>query len=414
MTGVFLLVLIAGNIYVTVKRKEEIRASGTPFGKSSLKGWIIGLSIADLIVVALIDILLCFPVQKRFSRICLFVMSFLFLLWLIGTMVQWWNEKRLALWGVLFLISVVLFTCITFFHFGEWLVYEPAYSEYEPFQKNSKVARLEEEATLRFSDGDDLPRMAGDVELYPVYAAIARATYPESLGQKDAEEIEQIVSYPMNSYEELTNGECDVIFVTEIDEEQRAKAEEMGVELVYTPICRDAFVFFVHHDNPIAGMTLDEIRGIYSGKITQWEQLNSPLRGTILAYQCLESESNELLKDLVMGDIPLMAPSKELYDGNVGPYIPSYKNKRKAMGCAFRFYGTEMIDPLDIRLLAIDGVEPTTEDIENGTYPLISDFYAVTRSDADENTRALVDWICSPQGQALVEKTGYTKRSAEE
>ena len=61
-----------------------------------------------------------------------------------------------------------------------------------------------------------------------------------------------------------------------------------------------------------------------------------------------------------------------------------------------------------VKLLAINGVEPTIENIENGTYPLASSFYAVTRSDADENTRALVEWICGPQGQALVEKTGYT------
>ena len=41
-------------------------------------------------------------------------------------------------------------------------------------------------------------------------------------------------------------------------------------------------------------------------------------------------------------------------------------------------------------------------------------FYAVTRSDADENTLALLEWICGPQGQALVEKTGYTPLQAAE
>ena len=41
--------------------------------------------------------------------------------------------------------------------------------------------------------------------------------------------------------------------------------------------------------------------------------------------------------------------------------------------------------------------------------PLASCFYAVTRSDADENTLRLLDWILSPQGQELVEKSGYTR-----
>ncbi len=61
----------------------------------------------------------------------------------------------------------------------------------------------------------------------------------------------------------------------------------------------------------------------------------------------------------------------------------------------------------------MDGVAPTLENIENGDYPLASYFYAVTRSDADENTLKLLNWITSEQGQALVEKCGYTRAGEE-
>ena len=67
----------------------------------------------------------------------------------------------------------------------------------------------------------------------------------------------------------------------------------------------------------------------------------------------------------------------------------------------------------DVKLLAVDGIAPTLENIENGSYPLASVFYAVTRSDADANTRALAEWACGPQGQLLVEKTGYSPLPAE-
>ena len=59
-------------------------------------------------------------------------------------------------------------------------------------------------------------------------------------------------------------------------------------------------------------------------------------------------------------------------------------------------------------------IEPTTENIENGKYPLASNFDAVTRSDADANTLALLEWILGPQGQALVKKAGYTPLPAAE
>ena len=60
-----------------------------------------------------------------------------------------------------------------------------------------------------------------------------------------------------------------------------------------------------------------------------------------------------------------------------------------------------------IRLLEINGVAPTVETISDGSYPIASHFYAVTRSDASESTKRLVEWILSEQGQSLIEKTGY-------
>ena len=57
----------------------------------------------------------------------------------------------------------------------------------------------------------------------------------------------------------------------------------------------------------------------------------------------------------------------------------------------------------------MDGVEPTEANIRNGTYPLVSILYAIRLKDNDNpNVVALLDWIQSPHGMALVEKSGYT------
>ena len=112
-----------------------------------------------------------------------------------------------------------------------------------------------------------------------------------------------------------------------------------------------------------------------------------------------------------MRDTPLMPADKENRVDGMGGIVESvsaYKNHRNAVGFSFRFYCTALIKGFDVKLLAVNGVHPTVESIENGTYPLASSFYAVTRSDADQNTLALLDWICGPQGQTLVEKAGYT------
>ena len=61
----------------------------------------------------------------------------------------------------------------------------------------------------------------------------------------------------------------------------------------------------------------------------------------------------------------------------------------------------------EAKLLKIDGVAPSAENIASGAYPFTVEFYAITNGAPKGNTKKLIDWILSPQGQALIEKTGY-------
>ncbi|MNI77242.1 hypothetical protein D3C73_1335210 [compost metagenome] len=72
-----------------------------------------------------------------------------------------------------------------------------------------------------------------------------------------------------------------------------------------------------------------------------------------------------------------------------------------------------MVQNGNIRLLEVDGVAPNRNTIGSGEYPLAAEFYAVTRNDdhPNPNVDQLIEWILSPQGQELVEKTGYTSIS---
>ena len=292
-------------------------------------------------------------------------------------------------------------------------------SNYTPFAEHNRLKTLDEPASLRFTIGDTLPHLNGSYGLYPAYAAIAQATYPDYLNEGVHKGT--IYSFVGNNttagaYERLVDRECDMIFVPGPGEEQETYAKEKGVELVYTPVCREAFVFFVHPDNPIDELSQDEIRGIYSGQITDWAQAGAPELGNILAYQRNEeSDSQTAMEQLVMQGTPLMTPPMEqeafgAYDWDYINMVTDYQNLPGAIGYSFRIYCSAPINKdIHVKLLAVDGVEPTAENIENGAYPLIVTFYAVTRSDANKSTRALLDWICTEQGQALIEKAGYFK-----
>ena len=62
----------------------------------------------------------------------------------------------------------------------------------------------------------------------------------------------------------------------------------------------------------------------------------------------------------------------------------------------------------DIKMIAIDGIAPTAQNVRNGTYPILTPIYAVTyENNPNPNVKKLLDWILSSQGQELLEKTGY-------
>ena len=112
-----------------------------------------------------------------------------------------------------------------------------------------------------------------------------------------------------------------------------------------------------------------------------------------------------------MGDTPLMEPEKENVIAGMGGIIEKtadYRNYPTAIGYSFRFYSTEMVQNGEIKLLELNGIAPTKENILNGTYPVASVFFAVHLASNDNpNIQPLLDWILSEQGQTLVDRTGY-------
>lgn len=290
--------------------------------------------------------------------------------------------------------------------------------EYAPYYSKTKVVEPETPVTLKIDK--DIPKMDGATALYPIYSAFAKAVYPKYLLEDIVSETNEPYrrgneflecSTTTEAYHKIVTGDADIIFVAGPSDEQKQFAAENNVELIYTPIGKEAFVFFVNAKNPVDGMTSEQIRRIYSGKITKWSELGVKGMGKIKAFQRDQGSGSQTMLERFMKSENLMEPPSEPADDGMFGIInktADYKNYKNAIGYSFRFYATEMVKNSQIKLLKVDGVEPNKENIENVTYPLVSEFYAVTRTDASENTKKLLDWICSEQGIEIIEKTGYT------
>ena len=66
-----------------------------------------------------------------------------------------------------------------------------------------------------------------------------------------------------------------------------------------------------------------------------------------------------------------------------------------------------MVHNNNIRLLNVNGVEPTVDSIRSGDYPITNDIYAITAGSDNPHIEPFIDWILSEQGQRIIEETGY-------
>lgn len=278
--------------------------------------------------------------------------------------------------------------------------------DYQPFKEGSKVARLGEDATFKIQE--DIPSIDGATALYPLYAAFVQATFPkgEYLPYKG-----QVVSNTTpNAYYNLLDGKADLIFCAAPSKSQVEYADSLGKKFQMTAIGKEAFVFFVNVNNPITELSVEQIQDIYSGKITNWKEVGGKDE-EIKAFQRPKDSGSQTMLEKIMGDVPLMPAPQRNVVGGMGEIIDrtaEYKNFKNAIGYTFLFFATEMIGNNQIKLIKINAVEPNRESIKSGTYPFTGDFYAITTDLDNPNIKGFIDWILSPQGQKLVEKTGYT------
>ena len=212
----------------------------------------------------------------------------------------------------------------------------------------------------------------------------------------------------------LAEKETDIFIGVYPSDEQKAYAEECNTTFRYTPIGSEGFVFFVHKDNPIENLTSEQIKGIYSGEITNWSEVGGK-NEKIEAFQRNEGSGSQSMLKRFMGDKPIMkAPTELINDlmSGIIERVSNYKNKTNSIGFSFRFYVEGIIKNPDIKMVSIDGVAPTAQNIKSGAYPVTTPIYAVTyEEETNENVYKLLDWILSEEGQYIIEETGYVGKT---
>ena len=265
--------------------------------------------------------------------------------------------------------------------------------KYLPFDDASKIVQYRS----GFQLSGELPVLDGATALFPVYSAFMNATYPSGSCEFDGQDFTASSRLQKRgtggAYQAVVDGTADIIFAAPPSEKQVQYARDAGAELVYIPIGYEAFVFIVNSNNQIDSLTTEQIQGIYSGRYTNWSQLGGP-NTPVNAFQRVENSGSQTAMISFMGDTPIKPRAASL--------------SGKSIGYSFRYYVSDLSGKDNVKMLSVNGVYPSEENIRNNTYPVTECFYAVYRSDnSNENVQLLIDWILSDEAQFIIDETGY-------
>ena len=255
---------------------------------------------------------------------------------------------------------------------------------------------------------ENFPRLDGSTSTVPFAQAVCSVLLGES-----REQVSDLVSFSRTtaSYQALMSGEADLLLAAE-PEAWVLEQLQNGDKWLMTPFAIDALVFIVQQDNPVDSLTIDQVRQIYSGEITNWSQVGGNDEPITAFQRNSEAGSQALIVKLVMGETPFMDPPADYIPSMEGMMtaVRDFDNGTGALGYTVYYYASDMKMAEGLKILSIDGVSPSDETIASGEYPLLNPYFVSIAKDAQEGspTRVLYDWILSPEGQALVEHEGYT------
>lgn len=276
--------------------------------------------------------------------------------------------------------------------------------QYLPFEEGSDLPEIDASLTLT----GDLPVLDGAAALVPVYAAVIDSVYPQGCvtyeggsfssdnyyGENFAPDSVMQYNNTVRGYQAIVDGSTDILFCASPSQEQLDYALSMGVELKFVPIGLEGFVFFVNSQNPIENLSSSDIRKIYSCEYTNWSEVGGANR-VINPVTRLQGSGSQTVFEAFMGDTKIGIKSPLAIAGG-------------SIGFSFRYYMDGIVGNEGVKMISVDGVYPSSENIKNRSYPIITEFYAIYRSDNEnENIPLLIDWLLSEEGQELIEKTGY-------
>jgi len=205
-----------------------------------------------------------------------------------------------------------------------------------------------------------------------------------------------------NGAKSLINAACDVATMSRPMKNSEMKAaQDAGILPIEHIVAMDGIAVVVHPSNPIANLTVEQIRDIYTGKIKNWKELGGPDQPIVVISRDTNSGTYESFETLVMNKEKMGA--KIEYVGSNG----AIRQRVMSTSAAIGYVGLAFTE--GVKALMVKGIEVSPETVTSKKYPISRPLYMYTNGRPKQGT-PLHDFIhlsVAPEGEKIIEDKGF-------
>lgn len=185
-------------------------------------------------------------------------------------------------------------------------------------------------------------------------------------------------------------------------EKLKQRFNSLGIEI---KSAKDGLAVYVQENNPVKELTLDQIKDIYTGNITNWKEVGGPDSKIVVYSRENNSGTYVYFRDFVLKGKDFVASAQTL--PGTAAVVNAVSKDANGIGYGGAAYAKGVRFVKVKKDAATEGYEPSAETVKSGHYPITRYLYMYLRSKPTGALKNYIDWTLSPEGQEIVTKVGY-------
>lgn len=188
------------------------------------------------------------------------------------------------------------------------------------------------------------------------------------------------------------------------EEEKEQIRQKHGVDPVEFSVAKDGITIYINPENPVEQLTIEQLRGIYSGTIKNWKEVGGNDEKIILYGRENSSGTYDFFKEHVLDKGDFATETSTL--SGTAAVVGAVTEDKAGIGYGGAAYSTGV---KVVKLIGENGqaMEPTLENVTSGAYPLSRDLHFYLLHEPTGEIKEFIDWVLSDEGQKLTTAMEY-------